>query len=80
MASLTPAWFLRGFHILQAALAGYGAYNSYIAVVNLREYEDASRKAAKWSNEAQRQLDKTRSTQAAGVVSVSSIPCTQPSC
>lgn len=70
MSTITPAHFLRTFHVLQVFLASYGGYNSYIAIRNLQEYEESVRKAAKWSNEAQHQLDRTRSTQAAGVVSV----------
>lgn len=57
-------------HLGQAALAGYGAQQSYIAITNLQKYEDASKKLAKYSNEAERQLYKTRTTQASGAVSV----------
>lgn len=71
MSNIIPTYALRSFHVLQVFLAGFGAYNSYIAIRNLGEYEDSVRKAAKWSNEAQSQLDKTRSTQGAGAVSVS---------
>ncbi|PSK46090.1 hypothetical protein C1H76_8847 [Elsinoe australis] len=55
-------------HIGQATLAGYGIYVSWISITNLRQYEEKSEKAAKWSNEAARQLHTTRTTQAAGMV------------
>jgi hypothetical protein len=57
-------------HLAQVALAGYGAQQSYIAITNLRKYEDASKKLAKYSNEAERQLHKTRTTQTSGAVAV----------
>jgi hypothetical protein len=62
--------FLQILHLGQAALAGYGAQQSYIAITNLRKYEETSKKLAKYSNEAERQLHKTQTTQASGAVSV----------
>lgn len=57
-------------HVPQAALSAYGLYMSYISITNLRQYEEKSEKAAKWSGEAERQLHKTRTTQATGALSV----------
>ncbi|PNS16029.1 hypothetical protein CAC42_4430 [Sphaceloma murrayae] len=57
-------------HIGQATLAVYGIYNSYVAITNLRQYEEQTKKAAKWSNEADFQLQRTRSTQGAGMIAV----------
>jgi hypothetical protein len=62
--------FLQILHLAQAALAGYGAQQSYIAITNLRRYEETSKKLAKYSNEAERQLHKTRTTQTSGAVAV----------
>lgn len=44
-------------------------YQSITAAQLLLNYEDMTKKAAKWSNEAGRQLHKTRTTQTAAVVS-----------
>ncbi|KAK8113805.1 uncharacterized protein PG998_001703 [Apiospora kogelbergensis] len=61
---------LQVLHIAQAALAGYGGQQSYNAIQNLQKYEETAQKMAKYSNEAERQLKKTRTTQAAGVVAL----------
>ncbi|KAK8019996.1 hypothetical protein PG990_005134 [Apiospora arundinis] len=61
---------LQILHLAQAALAGYGGQQSFAAIQNLQKYEETAQKAAKWSNEADRQLKKTRTTQAAGVVAL----------
>ncbi|RYP90478.1 hypothetical protein DL770_003389 [Monosporascus sp. CRB-9-2] len=53
-------------HLTQIALAGYGALHSYGAITNLRTYESTAEKAAQYSNEAERQLRGTRTTQGAG--------------
>ncbi|KAF4551574.1 Hypothetical protein D9617_13g100750 [Elsinoe fawcettii] len=57
-------------HLGQATLASYGIYVSWIAIKNLRQYEEQSKKAAKISDIAARQLHQTRTTQAAGMVAV----------
>ncbi|KAG8629289.1 hypothetical protein KVT40_003154 [Elsinoe batatas] len=57
-------------HLGQATLASYGIYVSYIAIKNLRQYEEQSKKAAKFSDIAARQLHWTRTTQASGAVAV----------
>ncbi|KAF2722144.1 hypothetical protein K431DRAFT_293786 [Polychaeton citri CBS 116435] len=57
-------------HVTQAALAGYGVYQSYVAVTNLRLYEQTSEKLADWSNEAAHQLHKTRTTQTSGALAI----------
>ncbi|KAH9895353.1 hypothetical protein F4778DRAFT_783708 [Xylariomycetidae sp. FL2044] len=62
--------FLQLLHLAQVALAAYGSQQSYIAIGNLRKYEEASEKLAKFSSEAERQLHKTRTTQASGAVSM----------
>ncbi|KAI1140882.1 hypothetical protein F5Y05DRAFT_375368 [Hypoxylon sp. FL0543] len=61
---------LRVFHLAQAALAAYGGNQSYIAITNLRKYDKASEKLAKYSSEAERQRQKTYDTQATGVVAL----------
>ncbi|QIX01534.1 hypothetical protein AMS68_007051 [Peltaster fructicola] len=66
----TPQTFLQTLHVLQAGLAAYGAYQSYVAITLLREYEGITKKAAEWSNEAQFQLDRTRTTQGAGAIAI----------
>ena len=55
----------------QAAFSGFNLYLAYISISNLQEYEEISEKAAKYSNLAERQLHKTRTTQASGTVAVS---------
>jgi hypothetical protein len=64
-------WFTQLLHTGQVALCAYGAYVSFIAIRNLQKYEDMSKKAAKYSFEAERQLRKTRTTQTSGAVCVS---------
>lgn len=57
-------------HGLQAVLSGYGLRHSYVAITNLQKYEATTKKLAEWSQEAQDQLNKTRTTQSAGAVAV----------
>lgn len=61
---------LQLLHLGQAGLATYGGLQSYTAITNLQKYEDASKKLAKISNEAERQLQRTRTTQAAAAVAL----------
>jgi hypothetical protein len=61
-------------HALQATFSGYTLYLSSIAIHNLQKYEETSKKAAKYSNIAEQQLHKTRTTQASGALSVHSPP------
>lgn len=63
-------FFTQLLHVPQAALSAYGLYMSYIAITNLREYEEKSEKAAEWSNTAAEQLHKTRTTQASAAISI----------
>ncbi|ESZ93386.1 hypothetical protein SBOR_6233 [Sclerotinia borealis F-4128] len=51
----------------QIAFTGYNLYLSSIAIPKLLSYEDKAISAAKYSNIAENQLFKTRSTQAASV-------------
>ncbi|TGO57176.1 hypothetical protein BCON_0068g00060 [Botryotinia convoluta] len=51
----------------QIAFTGYNIYLSSIAIPKLLSYEDKAVKAAKYSNIAEEQLFKTRTTQAASV-------------
>ena len=53
-----------------ASFSAYTLYLSSIAIQNLQKYEETSKKAAKYSNTAEQQLHKTRTTQASGVLSV----------
>lgn len=64
------ALFLPLQHHLQVILCVYALRHSYVAITNLQKYEEASKKAAEWSDEAQKQLTKTRTTQAAGLITV----------
>ncbi|KAB8299035.1 hypothetical protein EYC80_001166 [Monilinia laxa] len=54
----------------QIAFTGYNLYLSSIAIPKLLSYEDKAVKAAKYSNIAEEQLFKTRTTQAASVGSL----------
>ena len=63
--------------VIHASQAAFGIYNLYLASIsisNLQGYEDMSKKAAKYSNTAEQQLHKTRTTQASGTISVYSNP------
>ncbi|PMD13409.1 hypothetical protein NA56DRAFT_612084 [Hyaloscypha hepaticicola] len=57
-------------HALQASFSAYTLYLSSTAIQNLQKYEETSKKAAKYSNTAEHQLHKTRTTQASGALSV----------
>lgn len=61
---------LAALHGVQALLGLYNLYLASISIKNLHQYEEKSEKAAEWSNEAERQLHKTRTTQATGVLTV----------
>jgi len=62
------------FHFLitigQIGLSTYCLYLSSIAIPKLQKYEDVSKTAAKYSNIADNQLYKTRTTQASSVIAV----------
>ena len=49
----------------------YAAQKSYIAITNLRQYEERSERAAKYSDTAAHQLWKTRATQGSSAGAVS---------
>ena len=57
-------------HAAQAAFSAYTLYLSSISIRNLQQYEETSKKAAKYSNVAENQLHKTRTTQASGALTV----------
>ncbi|KAI4218355.1 MAG: hypothetical protein LQ349_008745 [Xanthoria aureola] len=56
-----------------AAVSLYTARKSYIAITNLRRYEERSERAARYSETAAQELQKTRTTQAssAGAIALS---------
>ena len=57
-------------HAGQTALAAYAAQHSYEAITRVQQYEKQTEKAAQYSDTADRQLKRTRSTQAAGAGAV----------
>ncbi|OCK95959.1 uncharacterized protein K441DRAFT_686316 [Cenococcum geophilum 1.58] len=57
-------------HAAQAILSCYGLYHSYQCIMKLRQYEERSEKAAKYSNIAAEQLYKTRTTQASAAIAL----------
>lgn len=63
-------------HILQAAFSAYNLYLSSIAIRKLLGYEEKAKKAAKWSDIAEKELYKTRTTQASNAIAVSPFPNT----
>lgn len=65
----TMTTLINGF---QAAFSAYNLYLASISITNLQKYEEKSKKAAKYSNIAENQLHKTRTTQASGTIAVSS--------
>lgn len=56
------------FHVGQAILTTYTALLSYTSIVKLNKYEELSEKAAGYSNTAEHQLHKTRTTMASGAL------------
>lgn len=61
---------LKLFHLAQIVIAAYGAMQSQVAIQRLLEYEDATKKLAKISSEAENQLHRTRTTQGSGAVAI----------
>ncbi|KAI0803902.1 hypothetical protein GGR55DRAFT_381614 [Xylaria sp. FL0064] len=61
---------LKLIHLAQIVIAAYGAMQCQVAITRLLDYDDATKKLAKVSSEAERQLHKTRKTQAAGAVAI----------
>ncbi|KAH7390188.1 hypothetical protein BKA64DRAFT_710743 [Cadophora sp. MPI-SDFR-AT-0126] len=57
-------------HVSQAAFGIYNLHLASISINNLQGYEDMSKKAAKYSNTAEQQLHKTRTTQASGTIAL----------
>ena len=57
-------------HAGQTALAAYAAQHSYEAITRVQKYESQTKQAAQYSDTADRQLKKTRTTQAAGAGAV----------
>jgi len=57
-------------HTVQAGFSAYNLYLASISIQNLQGYEGMSEKAAKYSNTAEHQLHKTRTTQASGTIAV----------
>ncbi|KAK4550671.1 hypothetical protein LTR36_000250 [Oleoguttula mirabilis] len=65
-----PGVYLRLIHVSQMVLSSYGAFQSYVAITNLRKYEETTKKLAEWSSEVEHQLHKTRTTQASGAIAI----------
>jgi hypothetical protein len=65
-----PSAILSVLYAFQAAYSAYNLYLASISISNLQQYEDATKKAAKYSNIAENQLHKTRTTQASGAITV----------
>ncbi len=63
--------FAATYHLAQAGLCAYTGYMSYTAITKLQQYEEKSKKLAKFSSIAAEQLHKTRTTQASGAIAVS---------
>ncbi|GAB7365388.1 hypothetical protein MBLNU230_g6466t1 [Neophaeotheca triangularis] len=61
---------LQLLHLPQAALSAWGLYLSAIAIVNLRKYEQTTKKAAEYSKTVEQELHKTQSTQTSGAIAV----------
>jgi len=57
-------------HLGQAGLAGYSLFHAYIAITNLRKFEEKTEKAAEWSTTAEHELHKTRTTQTSGTLAI----------
>ena len=66
MSSIT----LYPISLTHLALTSYALYLSYQNITRLQQYEKTSEKAAQWSNTAAQKLQKTRTTQASGTITV----------
>ncbi|KAK4580345.1 hypothetical protein LTR86_000548 [Recurvomyces mirabilis] len=66
----SPALYVKLMFLCNAATSLYGGYQSYIAITNLKKYEETSKKLAEWSSTAAGHLQKTRTTQGAGAIAV----------
>lgn len=66
---MAPA-ILSVLYALQTAFGGYNLYLASISISNLQQYEESTKKAAKYSSIAESQLHKTRMTQATGTLAV----------
>ena len=64
------SFLLQAFHLGQAMLASYTALLSYTSILKLNTYEKMSEKAAGYSNTAEHQLHKTRTTMASGALAI----------
>jgi hypothetical protein len=69
MSALLPL-----LHVPQTCLSAYTIYLSSITVPKLQRYEEKSKKAAEYSDVAEHQLHKTRTTQTSGALTVSRPP------
>ncbi|KAF1922763.1 uncharacterized protein M421DRAFT_77318 [Didymella exigua CBS 183.55] len=56
--------------IFASVLSAYGLYLCKENITRLQQYEKASEEAAEWSNTAAQRLNKTRSTQTSGTLSL----------
>jgi hypothetical protein len=65
-----PSIILNLLNAAQAAFSGWNLYLASISIRKLQKYEDASKQAAKYSNTAENQLYKTRTTQASATLAV----------
>ena len=63
--------FLQLQHICQMVLSLYGLRHSYVAILKLQGYEEATKKLAEWSDTVAQELYKTRTTQSIGCIAVS---------
>ncbi|XXH02584.1 hypothetical protein Hte_008962 [Hypoxylon texense] len=61
---------LQILHLAQAALAAYGGKQSYIAITNLRKYDETTKKLANYSSTAETRRNKTYATQTSGVLAL----------
>ena len=67
----TMPFLLNVLHATQACLSAYALYLSYMSITDSQKYEEKTEKAAQYSNTAEQQLHKTRTTLASGTAAVS---------
>ena len=60
--------------LFASVLSAYGLYLCKENITRLQQYEEASEKAAEWSNTAAQRLHKTRTTQTSGTLTVRLFP------
>jgi hypothetical protein len=58
-------------HLTESGISGYALFHAFNAIPKLQKWESQSQRAAKYSNTAAAQLERTKATETVGVLAVS---------